>query len=78
MSDGTSKVIPGIHSGEHSSSLCHFVLKRAPAETATLVAAQGGGHLDATVACNAVKLVLVAHIPASKCPFAPHTGFERC
>jgi hypothetical protein len=54
------------------------VLKRAPAETATLVAAKSGGHLHTAVACNAVKLVFVAHISACKCPFAPHTGFERC
>ena len=56
----------------------HFVFKRAPAEKTSLVAAQGGCHLDAAVAVNPVELVLVAHVAADKCPFAPHAGLERC
>ncbi len=54
------------------------MFKRAPAEEAALVAAQGGGHLDTAVAVNPVELVLVAHVAAHKCPFAPHAGLERC
>ena len=67
-----------IVSGEHLLFLADFVFKRAPAEKATLVTAKSGGHLDAAVARNPVELVFVAHLATGKCPFAPHTGFERC
>jgi hypothetical protein len=54
-----------------------FVFKRAPAEPAPLVAAQGRCHLDTTVAHNPVELVLVAHVAPGKRTLAPHTGFKR-
>ena len=45
-------------------------------EKTALVAAQGGGHLDAAVACYPVELVLVAHFTPGKRPFAPHAGLK--
>jgi len=53
------------------------VLKGSPAEEASLVAPQGGRHLDAAVARDSVELVLVAHISPLKGALAPHAGLER-
>jgi hypothetical protein len=58
--------------------LIHGMFKRAPAEQAALVAPQGGGHLDAAVAVDPVKLVLIAHLATGECRLAPEAGLYRC
>jgi hypothetical protein len=54
----------------------YFMLERAPAEKASLVTAEGGGHLDAAVTINPIELVLIAHLFACKGPLAPEAGLK--
>jgi len=56
--------------------LMRFVFKGSPAEKATLVAAQRWRKLDAAMARDPIKLVLVTHVPALEGAFAPHTGLQ--
>jgi len=58
--------------------LRNLVLEGPPAEEAALVAPKGRRQLDAAVAFNTVKLVLVAHLPAGKRSLAPEAGLKGC
>ena len=42
-----------------------------------MVAEEGRGHLDAPMACDAVKVVLVALVAAANAPSQPEAGLDR-
>ena len=54
----------------------HRIVYRPPAVLTTVVAFQGGRHLHAAVAGDAVEVVLVALVPTAQGAVQPHAGLD--